>query len=1098
MKNWLITTLIILFFAPLLQAQKISNAEYFFDSDPGFGNATNVTFTKTDSINLTQSITVPGTLPGGLHNLYVRVQNDLGTWSVPEVYHLFVQPANQSLTAMEYFFDTDPGFGNGTKTVFTPAESINLTQTIDFPATLAGGLHSLFVRTQNEKVTWSIPEVYHIFVQPGSHKLVSMEYFFDTDPGFGKGVKTIFTPADNIIQAQNIIFPDTLAGGLHSLYIRTQNEQGTWSIPEVYHINVQPGSQSLALMEYFFDTDPGFGKGIPLPVSPNGDSINSIQNIPVPNLNIGEHTLYTRTKNESQVWSFAEPHRIQICSVYGAVSGFSYYINGNEVFFTDASENSLSRLWLFGDNTTETTFNPRHVFAAGNNYTVKLITTNICGNDTLAQTIGISGIKSVYPLVAASTGIYTGYVQGLGFVPGSTVTWSKDGAADISPDTTIYIDQNTLKVIFNIHSRPVGKYNVTVQSPGVDDMILKEAILIEPPVAPDIWVRLDGRKEVIVNRWAAYTVVYGNKGNQAAVQVPIVIKLPGNIQAKIINKMNHTYELPDIKPYLPEGRFYTAYDSITNDSIKIGYFIVPFIEGGGTGRLRLEVKTTSMASFYIKTTAEKPWADESTFNNGKGMNEITSFCDPPPCAKCLLDLLGFSPAACVPATYNFFCKLPRELLGAGGPKDDLSADIVDFAGNWGGMVLSCAGGYTVGIVRKIASAVDKGTNAFSAAENCLNCRPIPPKSDTIRVRISFDPNVKTGPSGYGTQNYTRWQDPFTYSIHFENLSSATAPASEVVITDYLDSSKVDLSTLRFTGFGFADTNVNYAFPESLVVHDIDLRPAKNSIVRVSSLIDSANKLSFHFTTYDPATMKLTNSIDDGFLNPNINGTEGLGYVSYQVNTKPNLPTGTIINNTAKIVFDNNAPILTNIWTNGIDKEKPASKVMEEVVKINDSTFKISWEGTDTHAGVFFYRIMVSENDGPYIEWIATDTSTGNFVAKESVTYSFYSIAEDFVGNIENAPASADLVLVNTVGVKQPDNTKGITLYPNPTTGFVTVNGILSGDELRISTPDGKSISKKIAGSETEKFDLSKQAPGIYFLTIVSKSGQMHTMKLIKQ
>jgi PKD repeat protein len=1023
MKNWLISSLILLFATPLLFAQQINKAEYFFDSDPGYGNGVKITFTAADSVNLTENIMVPANMAGGLHHLYIRVQNNQGTWSMTEVYHIFAQPAHQSLTTLEYFFDSDPGFGNGIKTILTLADSINL--------------------------------------------------------------------------IQNITIPQTLTGGLHTLFVRTRNEQGTWSIPEVYHFVAQPGSQSLSTMEYFFDTDPGQGHGTAIPFSPHADSINSIQNIPVPNLSMGSHTLYTRTKNENQVWSFAEPHKIQICTVYGAVSNFSYYIIGNEVFFTDASINSLGRRWLFGDNTTDTTFNPRHVFTGGNNYTVSLITNNICGNDTLSQVIGISGIQSVYPANTATTGLYIGYVYGIGFAPGSTVTWSKAGAPDIHADTTIFVDQNSLKVIFKNFNEIQGKYDISVQVPGSGVLSLQKVISLETPVSPDIWVRLDGRKEVLKNRWATFHVVFGNKGNQAAIEVPLIIKLPGTIQAKMIDRVVNTYEFPSIKPFLPEGRFYRTYDSIANDTVLIGAFILPYIEGGGTGSLTLDVKAPDLTPFYIQAGAQKPWLDETAFINGKEMNNGSSFCDPPACAKCLFDLLGFTPVACVPAVYSYFCKINDLIDVAKAQKKSATVIMLDLIGNGSGMMLSCLGGSATGIIKKVAEAVDQATTGFSAAENCINCRPIPIKSDTIKVRLSFDPNIKAGPSGYNTQNYTNCNDPFVYSIHFENQSSATAPASEVKITDYLDASKLDLSTLRFTGFGFADTNVFYSIPESQVVHDIDLRPAKNSIVRVISSIDSVNKLNFSFTSFDPATMKLTTSIDDGFLNPNVNGTEGLGYVSYQVNSKPGLTTGTIINNDASIIFDNNAPIVTNVWFNGIDKEKPDSHVLPDIQKLNDSTFKISWTGTDAHAGIFYYRIMVSENDGLYSQWLATDARSGRFVTKKSITYRFYSIAEDYVGNIEYDPASPDLILSNTAGIEQKNDNHNFTLYPNPTNGVIAVSGIKEGDKLNLFAADGKLIAGRIAGTEIETFDLAHKSPGIYFLTIITKTGKVQTLKIVK-
>jgi PKD repeat protein len=1016
----------------------------------------------------------------------------------------------QKINRAEYFFDTDPGIGNGTQLSFTASDNVEITKDITIPESLKGGIHVLFARVQNDQGVWSMPESYLLSVQNGFTKLISAEYFFDTDPGLGKGTKISFTPSDNINITQAISIPDSLKGGLHVLFARVKNTSGTWSLSEAYLISVQNGFTALTAAEYFFDTDPGIGSATPIVFPASADSINLIQYISIPALSLGNHTLYVRTKNQGRTWSFPEAHTIGICTSYGPVSSFSHFVDGNEIFFTDSSANSESRKWLFGDNTSDTTFNPRHVYASGNNYTVKLITKNGCGSDTLSKTIGIFGVQSISATTAPQNGTYIGYIKGVGFLPGTTVRLSNAAAMYVPADTTVVESSSLLKVIFMNSNETVGLYDVIVHLPSGTEYILPNGLVIAPETEYNIWSRLDGRKEVIYNRWSKFSLVIGNNGNQTAWGVPVVIRMPGRVQAKLMNRTNNS-TLPQEVISATMDHFYLAKDSIANDSATLCYLMLPYLEAGQTRTIEFEIKAPPSKRFAISTLAGNPYYDETTLlikssgalkaseesNTSNAFKQPTSFCDPPKCIKCLIDILGFfpGPGGCATGVYSYGCTLYGLGSGGGSPMGnvfDVLAGAVGTFVNCGGAAAK-VGGY----IEAAAAGFDGASSGFGAVKDCLDCLP-PLKPDSILPRYSFDPNVKEGPSGYGDHNYTRWQDPLVYSIHFENQVSASAPASEVVVTDYLDASKLDLSTLKFLGFGFSDTTVRYSIADTMVIQDIDLRPSKNSIVRVSSMIDSVNKLSFHFTTYDPATMKLTNSIDDGFLNPNVNGTEGMGYVSYQVNAKPGLPTGTIINNTAKIVFDYNAPILTNIWTNGIDKEKPASKVLEEVVKINDSTFKINWEGSDTHAGVFFYRIMLSEDGGPFSEWIATDTTSGNFVAKESVTYRFYSIAEDFVGNIEDAPASADLVLVNTVGVKQLDNTKNITLYPNPTTGKVAVNGILKGDEIRISATDGKSISKQVAGSSSQTFDLSQQSPGIYFLTVVSQSGKIQTLKVIKK
>lgn len=849
-----------------------------------------------------------------------------------------------------------------------------------------------------------------------AQQVTRAEYFFNSDPGFGLATSVTITAGDSVNATTAIPIPAGLNAGINVLFVRVADNNNVWSMPEVKLIWISGASAAVSGMEYFFNTDPGFGLATPITISTAADSVSVIQNIPVPSLSIGAHKLYVRSKNAEGTWSFPEVYTMNICTAYGPESLFTHYINGNEVFYTDSSTNSVSRKWLFGDNTTDTSSNPRHVYATGADYTVKLISYNSCGNDTLTKTVSVSGIQSITPAIAPATGMYIGYIKGVGFKSGSTVSWSKSGSPTINADSTIFIDSTSLKVLFKNMNEELGKYTLLVNVPVSGQLTLDSAIQIDPPTPSDLWVRLEGRREVLINRWATYQVVFGNNGNQAAMGVPILIKLPKHVQAKIINPFNDEHVLPGVLPEIPEGRFYMAEDTVLNDSLLVGYFLVPVLEPGMSVSLTLEVKSTTADPFVIRTNIGNPLYNDTTFITGRPSDVNWTFCEPPPCIKCILDIAGLTPAGCVTSIYNFMCSADKAWDDANNGGTSCSSNLLDMTGNFGGMVLSCFSGGATQAIKTASDIVNDGTGLFGAFGSCSDCYKNPPDLDTIFTRFSWDPNVKTGPGGYNTARYTRSPEPFNYSIHFENLASATAPVSEVYITDYLDTAKLDINSVRFTGFGFADTTVRFSNPDSLFIRDVDLRPAKNSIVRVTGKLDSLNKLSFRFITFDPATMSLTTSIDDGFLDPDTNGRRGLGYVSFTVNPKSDLVTGDIINNSATIIFDNNPPISTPVWSNGIDKQKPVSNVLPITERLNDTTYRIHWTGADAHAGIFSYQIMMSRNDSAYRQWIVTDSTAANFVVSPSSIYKFYSVATDYIGNIEDVSGEPDQTLTVTLPV----------------------------------------------------------------------------------
>src|SRR5258708_22877321 len=164
MRKRLLSAFLVLLAVSSLSAQQITRVEYFFNTDPGLGLATALPVTAGDSVVINNSITIPTNLQPGINLLYVRTVDNNGTWSFPEVNLLWISGSQKKLNALEYFFDTDPGFGNGTITNFAPADSIAIVQNIAIPDTLRGGVHLLFVRVKNEAGTWSMPEAYFISI----------------------------------------------------------------------------------------------------------------------------------------------------------------------------------------------------------------------------------------------------------------------------------------------------------------------------------------------------------------------------------------------------------------------------------------------------------------------------------------------------------------------------------------------------------------------------------------------------------------------------------------------------------------------------------------------------------------------------------------------------------------------------------------------------------------------------------------------------------------------------------------------------------------------------------------------------------------------
>jgi hypothetical protein len=72
-----------------------------------------------------------------------------------------------------------------------------------------------------------------------------------------------------------------------------------------------------------------------------------------------------------------------------AIAGFESVTSDLSVQFTNTSWRSTDYYWSFGDGTTSNVSNPQHTYAVDGNYTVTLIASNECGDDTIQQIISV-------------------------------------------------------------------------------------------------------------------------------------------------------------------------------------------------------------------------------------------------------------------------------------------------------------------------------------------------------------------------------------------------------------------------------------------------------------------------------------------------------------------------------------------------------------------------------------------------------------------------------------------------------------------------------------------------------------------------------------
>ncbi len=321
---------------------------------------------------------------------------------------------------------------------------------------------------------------------------------------------------------------------------------------------------------------------------------------------------------------------------------------------------------------------------------------------------------------------------------------------------------------------------------------------------------------------------------------------------------------------------------------------------------------------------------------------------------------------------------------------------------------------------------------FAATGNDVPCIPGVPKSlqfvcsepirpfgivqQTLTVTqkgVSRDPNDIVGPAGFGDDGFIVPETTLPYVINFQNLPSAEGPAAEIVVTQTLDTD-LDLDSFELGEFGLSGVIIPVPSGRQTYRTRLDLRSTRGVFVEMSAALDRVTRtVNWKFQAIDPETLDLPIDPFRGFLPPDKIAPEGQGFVSYDVRLRDARPTGTRIDAQARIVFDVNPPIDTNVALNTVDATVPLS-VVSPLPAITDTTsFLVSWSGRDDSdgmpgSGIASYDLYVSDNRGPF-ELFREDIRTSSLVFQgtDGHHYQFYTVARDNVGHVESHAMIAD-------------------------------------------------------------------------------------------
>lgn len=709
----------------------------------------------------------------------------------------------------------------------------------------------------------------------------------------------------------------------------------------------------------------------------------------------------------------------------GATQAFAVAVDGGGNAFLTGTTSAPNF------NTTAFAFD-RSLGGAGDAFVTKI-------NDPVAF-----AVTAILPDRGGDTGSITAVIHGAGFAQGATAQLA--GAADIpAASVTVGTGGLSLTAVFDLNGAPRGTYDVEVTNPNGAIAMLQGAFVVEAGVGPQLWVDVVGPTTIGTAPRDArkFYILYGNRGNTDAVGVPVWVRgIPRTTNVRIGSRLTP----PPEREGVPVIDWDEVSPVVTTDSDQVIPLFVPVIQPASSGVI--EVTLGGGESFELAVTAYQPY-----FNSATDLLQLTGEASECVIAAVttLMSILGMviPGASCLTQTVLLFFAQYLNTVTATMRADEraLVASWVQLASQLLFLIATRCGANVIPVLSNIYQAIEVVGGLW---QTFLACAPIAEKLFGVQVAQSIDPNEKFGPEGSGPSRYLSGEEPLRYAILFENLAEATAPAQEVVITDQLDATSLDLNTLTLDLVTFGDTQVLPARGAREFTTNVDLRPAKNLIVRVDASLNPATALlTWHLTAIDPATGQLPLDRLAGFLPPNANPPEGQGSVFFTIMPNRGLATGTEVRNQASIVFDVNAPISTSEWLTTIDNAAPSSQVLP-LGSPQSPDFRVEWSGTDDGAGVQDYSVFVAENGGPFIAWLRHTTATSaTFTGQLGTAYAFFSVARDRTGNIESAPITPDVSVLLT------DTSPPLLTLP----GGITVNA---------TSPAGAIVTYSVGA--TDNFD----------------------------
>lgn len=877
---------------------------------------------------------------------------------------LDAQSPSQEIKALEYFIGSDPGPGNGNTLVISANPNINETFSITVPS-LSSGFHNLFIRAKDQNNSWSIAQRSEFYVPaPLPQNIVKLQYYFDTDPGVGvagNGSILSVTPGSNLNQTIAITTQGSLTSGYHNLFTRTQNDFGVWSIAErrPFGIGTCVSIPDDDIISWWsFDEA---SENVVADISGNHDGVL---------VNGATTRLYFELDGsskdyigvpDSDDWAFGtKDFSIEFFANFlspggdvehpedkfigqseggGVAKKWTFALGDNKLFFR-VSNGSISQ------NLVQSNFAPvlnqwYHLAITRKADTLK---TYINGQLASSQVVAGLSIPNVNaPLTIGAVDWVQGMVRYM------------DGKLD---EMTIYKRALTQQEITSISNAGAGGKckSIQITTPAISDAQYGTAFsqTLEAALGntPYVWSVSAGElpEGITLSTEGVLSGITTEAGEFAF-----------TIQAKDANDVGTQKDfVMKVLLTLPEPQF-SIFKSgtVPVPGRESDYFIL--VKNEGTSYIS-SVAVHEFLQFWFTYIESEP----STEIISKMPNIYTLNNDVDSLPAMIRWVFSLQAEESKLLTYKVKLQphFPVADTVIGG--EACTAALIAYEECYFARQDACRAEQYATFREQLEYCQTNGTEtdvecldiaariAQNLTDECIRAAtldigicPSPHEAcarDRAAAAAAKDPNEKL----VLAEKYIQPDKLLPYVIHFENIG--TIEARDIFITDTLDE---DLD----------ETTLNIITPGGI---------------------------------YNPVTRVLKWNLYNYNLLP-----DSGAYVMYTAKPKPNLPSGTVIHNTAQIQFEVFDIFTTNETENIIDYTDPEGVMNALSATMYQTAFPISWSGMDAVGEINNYSIFVSKNGDGYELFLSkTQNTSAIFTGETGNTYRFICIAEDLAGNIE--------------------------------------------------------------------------------------------------